>query len=410
VLAPDTIPLDLRIDRSLALGVRFLLHQQSPDGAWRSDTYGAFKDGYSLTPLVIHTLLASNDREAASALNKGAKFLASAVQPDGTIAASALNKGAKFLASAVQPDGTIDAGPLGLSYPVYTAALTVVVLGKIGFSKERNAWLAYLRERQLTEDLGWHLSDREYGGWGYSQELPRKPKPNYPTPPFTESNLSATVMAVEALRSAEFVGDDQALQRASCFVRRCQNYADDMAHQEPEFDDGGFFFIYDDPLRNKAGVAGRDRTGRERYSSYGSMTADGLRGLLACGQPLGDSRVVAGRRWLEKNFSAATHPGHFAADRRAVQNSVYFYYCWSLARAMTAAGVQEILAGAGPVCWGEVLADELVRRKQPEGFWANDAVEVREDDPILATSLAIGALAMCRQSLVGGEPSSTSPK
>jgi squalene-hopene/tetraprenyl-beta-curcumene cyclase len=377
MLAPDTIPLHLRIDRSLALGVRFLLQQQSSDGAWRSDTYGAFRDGYSLTPLVIHALLASNDCQAASALDTGCRFLA----------------------SAVQPDGTIDAGPLGLSYPVYTAALTVPVLEKNGFGRERNAWLAYLQERQLTEDLGWHPSDREYGGWGYSQGLPRQSKPNCPAPPFTESNLSATVLAVEALRSAGIASDDPALQRASLFVKRCQNYSDDMAHQEPVFDDGGFFFIYDDPVRNKAGVAGRDRTGRERYSSYGSMTADGLRALIACGLAFDEARAVAGRRWLEKNFSAATHPGNFAPDRRAVQASVYFYYCWSLARAMTAAGVWEILAGTSRLRWAEELAEELVRRQQPEGFWMNDLVEVREDDPILATSLAASALSQCRKSL-----------
>src|SRR5437016_5267934 len=71
-----------RLDNSLARGVRFLLKQQSPDGAWRSETYGAFKDGLSLTPLVLHSLLACSDRQPSSVLEKGALFLASAVRQD----------------------------------------------------------------------------------------------------------------------------------------------------------------------------------------------------------------------------------------------------------------------------------------------------------------------------------------
>jgi squalene-hopene/tetraprenyl-beta-curcumene cyclase len=369
------IPLRLgRIDNALALAVRFLLRQQSADGAWRSDTYGAFKDGYSLTPLVVHTLLTSGEHEAASAVENGIAFLS----------------------SAVGPDGSIDTGAIGLSYPVYTAALTLLVLSTLpGFGRERAAWRSYLAARQLTERLGWHPGDREYGGWGYSQGLPRKPQTDTSVPPFTESNLSATVLAVEAL--AGIASDDPALKSALQFIWRCQNYSDEIAREEPEFDDGGFFFIYDDPVRNKAGLAGRDRTGRQRYSSYGSMTADGLRGLLRCGLPLDAPRVTAARRWLEKNFTVATNPGNFAAGREALRASAYYYYCWSLARTMAVGGVQDLATAVGGVLWSEALAEELARRQQPEGCWVNDAAEMREDDPILATSMAAGALAVCRQ-------------
>ena len=67
---------------------------------------------------------------------------------------------------------------------------------------------------------------------------------------------------------------------------------------------------------------------------------------------------------------------------------------------MAAAGVETLATPAGPGSWTEALAEELVRRQQPEGFWVNDAVEMREDDPILATSMAAGALAVCRQYLI----------
>jgi squalene-hopene/tetraprenyl-beta-curcumene cyclase len=333
-----------------------------------------------LTPLVLHVLNAFSDGEAAAFARKGEDYLA----------------------SLTRPDGTIDPGPAGLSYPAYTAALTVLAFGRPDPARHgaaRAAWLSFLQDRQLTERLGWQPSDREYGGWGYAHGLPYKPRPGEPPAPYTESNLSATGFAVEALRAAGCPPDDPAFTKALTFVTRCQNDADDPGQRDPVFDDGGFYFIYDDAERNKAGLAGTDRTGRPRFASYGSMTADGLRGLLACGLPLDHPRVAAAFGWLAKNFSASAHPGRFADGRAAVRASVYFYYTWSVARALTAARMHELPTPSGAVPWAEALADELLRRQNPDGSWVNDAVEVREDDPVVATSLTAGALVVCRQNL-----------
>src|SRR5713226_8926630 len=87
-----------RIARSLSAAASFLAGQQGPDGAWRPDTYGAFKDGASLAPLILRGLLAAPSSEKRE---------------------SALRKGTDYLAKMVQADGSIDAGPRGLNYPVY---------------------------------------------------------------------------------------------------------------------------------------------------------------------------------------------------------------------------------------------------------------------------------------------------
>lgn len=353
-----------RIDRALTAASRFLCQRQSPDGAWRSTIYGLFKDGDALTPLVVHSLLATR------------------TGPETTACAA---RGAAFLAALARPDGSIEEGRYGLSYPAYTAALTVLVLSQPLFAehrKARDAWLSYLRERQLTEALGWCPADREYGGWGYAHSLPRKPRPGQPADLLTESNLSATVFALQAVQAAGCPSHDPAFGKALTFVCRCQNYA---ADPDPAFDDGGFFFIYDDPLRNKAGVTGIDRLGRQRFASYGSMTADGLRGLLTCGVPFDDGRVTAARRWLEKT------PGRFPAGRTGLQASLYYYNCWSLVQALSACGADEMASRRAVA-----LAEELLRRQEADGSWVNAAGEVREDDPLVATPLAVGALAGCR--------------
>jgi hypothetical protein len=369
----------LRIDDALAKASYFLISRQSADGAWRSPTYGAFKEGDSLTGIVVVALAQVGGREAG--------------------ALEGCEKGAAYLARFVKDDGSIDGGAHGLSYPVYTAATAVLALSAPGMEshrRARDAWLTYLRGRQLVEELGWQAGDREYGGWGFSSALPRKPAPGQPVPPLTESNLSATVFALEALRAAG-AADDPALKKALVFVEHCQNWRDD--HRDTALDDGGFFFIYDDPVRNKAGVAGKDADGRVRFGSYGSMTADGLRALVACGLPLSHPRVTAARQWLVTHFRSDSHPGNYAADREPNREAVYFYYGASAALALRNAGEKEVSADARAVPWAQLLAEALLKRQRSDGSWSNSAVAVREDDPIVATCLAISALAACRHEL-----------
>jgi squalene-hopene/tetraprenyl-beta-curcumene cyclase len=372
-----------RCERSLDAAGRFLLSRQSDDGSWRSDVYGPFKDGGSLTPWVAIALLGvprSARRDAAC------------------------RKAVNYLAGMAKSDGTIDEGEFGLSYPVYTAAGVVLVLSRsegAAHLKARDAWLTYLRQRQLTEDLGWQRTDKEYGGWGYASGLPRKPREEE----LTESNLSATAFALRALRAAGLPATDPAIGRALTFVERCQNYRVDRKSREAAYDDGGFFFIHDDPARNKAGTAGRDRAGRERFFSYGSTTADGLRSLVACGLPLHHPRVMAARRWLEAHFRADRHSGRFAPEREDKREAVYYYYAWSVAEALATTAGPMVRTDRGAVHWAEALADELVRRQRKDGSWVNPAQFVREDDPLVATPLATAALAICRAGVAGMKPS-----
>jgi len=135
----------------LESGVAYLIKQQSPDGAWRSDLYATFKDGPALTPLVVVALQEVNEPEA-SATGKAAR------------------KGSDYLASFVNADGSIKGGNGDIDYPVYTAALSVIVLShpdNKDLLKARDAWLKYLLDRQLTEKLDWKPDDKQYGGWSY---------------------------------------------------------------------------------------------------------------------------------------------------------------------------------------------------------------------------------------------------
>jgi hypothetical protein len=363
-------PMSKRIDEALDRGVKFLISRQDADGLWRSDVYGSFKEPSALTPLVASALDAAR----------------TATDTD--------ERAANFLAGLIRTDSATDTQTSGLGYPLYTAAFSIQLLStpsRRAHEKSRAAWAADLVKRQLDEKLGWQPSDPEYGGWGYAKELPRKPASGLRVLPGTESNLSATTFALEALSHLEVQSD--VLRKARMFVERCQNYSREEISYSSSFDDGGFFFIANDPVRNKAGVAGNDATGRDRYASYGSTTADGIRALRACGVSEADPRLRAARTWLERFFRPDSHPGSYAGDREVNREALYYYYAYSVSRALRSEG--------DDLRRRENLVEALVARQGANGAWLNSAVAVREDDPLVATSFAVLALAACRDGMNG---------
>ncbi len=377
-----SLPQAASIDAALKLAAVFLKERQSSDGAWRSDAYAPFRDGDALTTIVVVAL----------------QSLPHDLQPKETI-----EHGLEYLRRFVGADGTIRPPRPGIAYPVYMAGGSLLALRErpdAESMRARAAWLAYLRDRQLTEQNGWQPEDIFYGGWGYAPEIPRKLQDISELSPLAEPNISATVFALEALRAAGVDASAEEIRKAKQFVERCQNVP--AGGVEPTaLDDGGFFFLQTDPFRNKAGIAGRDEQGRERYASYGSATADGLRALLLCGELPDSPRVQAAFKWLAENFSAEHQPGEFVVE--AARDSVYFYYCRSLALLLDQFGPTAESHGIDRTRWADDLANALIERQRDDGSWINADVEVREDDPLVATSLATAALAACSRILSSGE-------
>src|SRR5262249_21333448 len=72
------------IDRALASAARWLLGRQAPDGAWRSETYGVFKEGDALTPLAVNMLLDCDDEAVIGAAPPRADYLAAMAPAHGS--------------------------------------------------------------------------------------------------------------------------------------------------------------------------------------------------------------------------------------------------------------------------------------------------------------------------------------
>ena len=399
-----------RIDQALSRASAYLLTRQGEDGAFRSDTYAAFKDGYSLTPLVLTALLfAPRDQRTAATLEE------------------AYRRGVDFVATLVTGDDALRVGLDGPRYPTYAITGAILVLNVPDNDRHaaaRQALVDLLRARQLTEERGWQPDDVSYGGWGYYAGIPDKPAgtADGQDDPERAANLSATLFAIGALHLGGVPPDDPAMQKARVFVERCQNFTPPLPPGaacatgntvktaktakagnpgNAAVNDGGFFFSPAVADANKAGKAGTDAHGHPRYRSYGSMTADGLRALLRLGVPADDPRVQAAAGWLETRFTPARNPGDFEPRDQVRQESAYYYYVWSSAHALRAMGKPVLATAHGDVRWAAALATELLDRQRPDGTWANDYTELREDDPLLATAFAMAGLANARMALTG---------
>jgi squalene-hopene/tetraprenyl-beta-curcumene cyclase len=344
-------------------GVAYLLSRQSADGAWRSDIYGQFKNGDALTPQVVVALQRCPETpEIVAAVERGIAWLRRFVI-DGN--------GEQLI---VDPDAH-------LQYPVYTASLAVMALSdprQQQHANVRDAWMRFLIEHQFREENGWHENDWQLGGWGYAGIVPVKPRQG-PIPDALEANISATAYALTALRQGRMTQRDPVLGRALKFVKRCQNWK--PIGRDPVLDDGGFFFTPDDPFRNKAGLASKPGA-PTRYRSYGSASADGMRCLQALHELVGDE-ISAAEKWLRAHLEANgsfKHHGDFASNREKDRDSAFFYYSAVL-------GDTQVFNSYADTVWKAVAA-----RQRQDGSWRNELNTVREDDPIVATALAISAL------------------
>ncbi|WP_152099579.1 hypothetical protein [Lacipirellula parvula] len=355
-----------RIHAATNRGLEWLVAQQHPDGAWRSTSYTQLNAGPGATALAAATLAQLSRDEQPEALAPG-------VAPQ-----AALKSALAYLLKNLAPAGHVRDASGANEYPTYAAALTLIALNKLpAAQREPHAaairkMQAYLVAAQVTQPLPNKLATADdVGGWGLVGGDPTDPSS------FRTSNVSTTRFALEALQPVA-ADHPETFERGKKSLARRQQA------------DGGFAFL-SDPLDqlNKAGANDPPTPDAPFVArSYGTTTADGLLALRACGIADNNPHIAAALAWLNAHPNVDAVPG-FPNDEvsTAMADGLYYYYAASLAHAMAAYPDADFARQA------PALAAELLARQRADGSWANPISTMREDDPLVATTLALNALA-----------------
>jgi hypothetical protein len=331
---------------ALRAAAGFFAARQSRDGAWRSDSYAAFRVGDALTPVVLWALHPTETDVTARGLHWLEELTDSPARRSAVI------------------------------YPLFTAGYATQVFASSGDTRRAAVWADAIESLRIRAELGWPADAAACGAWGDSATPPRLPPDVNPPPDMLAPNISATVLALQALRAA-----GRPAKSALPFIESCQNYS---ASEPGGFNDGGFFFTPGDPVRNKAGIAGRDSA--VRYRSYGSATCDGVLALRASGLKEDHPRLRAALGWLRANSDGIRHSGTWPHDRYAARESLRFYHAQGLAAVALDSQCRALAAG-------------LRALQGSDGSWTGLAPDSCEDEPLLATAFAVRALSCCGQLL-----------
>ena len=230
-------------------------------------------------------------------------------------------------------DRALDRLPIeGAEYPSYSLALSILALKRLRPGADVGDLERSLKALQLTEANGWNPDDVEYGGWDHGVVPPKKPQCQNP-------DMSVTAMAAEAL------GGDVKAER---FAR---------THRHKE---GGYFFTLSRNWlhQNKAGPG----------TPYATPTYDALR-------ILGDEAPE--RAWFDALPESA--PRVFDLPEKW-EDALFFYHAFARSKVRPS----------------KELGRAVAARQRQDGSFASAHALMKEDDPLIATGLALIAMARCR--------------
>jgi hypothetical protein len=346
-------------ERALGRGLDWLIAQQASDGGWHSTTYGQLKDGASVTTLVLEALghaPALVQQTHLPAIKRAYAFLDRGIARRGTVAS---------------PDGSLD-------FPTYAAALWLTSRRRLNLelpAETTRLLVEYLLGAQVAEGRGFKPDSPSYGGWDFLAKEDAEAIT-------TGTNISVTRHVVEGLAALreQAQGADAprspiaaSLELARQYVLRCQ---------QPS---GGFAFTCEPAsLNNKAAYADEEL---KQPRPYATATCDGILALLACGVKPDDEAVGKAIDWLLKRPALELVPGFEGLPPEAGwQRGLRFYYYAGLAR------VLPHFPAADREVRREALHKHVLDLQTKDGYWVNESDRMRENDPLVATALAVMAL------------------
>ncbi len=368
--------LDKQVGDALQKGRKFLLgRRDDATGSW--DPTGPISAGY--TAFGALAIIATTPKES--------------VGGDPTI-----RKALEFIRGKQKDDGSIYSNPQFINYEtaVCVAAFAGARISEFGAIQRKGR--DYLVASQVHADE----SSLSYGGFPYTSK-------SDPTAP---SDLSNAQFAAGALHDAGLEADSPLWTRLITYLAKVQNRSETnttvvrRTDKELKADveivsgnDGGAGY---GPGMSKSGLVKRE-DGKYEVRSYGSMTYALIKCLLFAGVKADDPRVVAAVGWISKHFVLDRNPGFEATDNPAKNGQQgYYYYLLTMCRALaehekaTGKALTVVDADGKTHDWRREASAKLVSLQTADGSWVNPVDRWEEGNPLVVTSYAVQALAICQ--------------
>lgn len=345
---PDKENLSIKAINIQKKAINWLLTKQAEDGGWHSETHGVLRGGAAYTPYILDALQESN-----------------AIDLQDTCFSNAYT----FLLQQLDSTGAIGLkGAYVIEYPVYATSyllktwanspLVFDTLLQLHFEK-------YLLGQQFTEQRGITPDHLAYGAWGFGEQ-------HLPIGEVGHIDLSHTRRVLEAFQQTNFSPTHPCWPKAGIFLEQLQNT------------DGGFCSSTYTLGSNKAD----DQT--QECVSYATATADGLLALLSFPEE-NSQKIELAARWLLVNENWEQVSG-ITPGRPGNWEKVLFYYHLAV-RAQAYSRMDDLSLLPADNDWQQQVVTLLAERQLPDGAFTNPwGAPNKEDDPLLATALAIRAL------------------
>ena len=334
------------LEKALARGEEFLLSTQSADGSWSDRQMPA------LTALPVWALSELKDEDPQrrarrdEAVGKAVRYVLSTQREDGGFYVPKPGRGGSGLGN----------------YNTSVCLSSLFASGKAPIAALLKA-REYIASSQLTGD------DTLAGGFGYDKASRRR-----------YADLSNTSYALDAMRRTESLEElrpggrrvDLNWEKALAFVEGLMNKDGDES--------GGAAY------NERTAQAGSqtNSAGQVSLRAYGSMTYAAVLSMCHAKLDRADPRVKGSLEYCRKHWSVEVNPG-------MGRQGLYYYYD-IMARALAAAGVEEV----GGHFWKRELSGKLISLQCEDGSWVNDNNRFWEADRVLCTSFAMLVLELCR--------------
>ncbi len=296
-----------------------------------------------------------------------------------------LSRAVDYLLSHQQPDGGFydPRDPALLNYRTSVAMMALVRLDRVMYADAIRKAQKFILAQQRDEKGNYLKSDHlSYGSVGHSGAI--------------RGDLSNAAYAAEAMHESGLSVSEPFWKRLEVFVTRCQNVpkVDPLLKRSGigTTSDYGFRYAPNDTRGPRESLD----DGSTAYSSYGSMTYQGLKSLLYARVSRDDPRVKEAFRWISKRFSVRENPGMASPKNPRAGLQGLFYYYHTMAKTLSVYGEAEIVDGKGVRHdWAAELSAHLVAMQKADGHWVNSTGRWWEDLPTLDTAYAMITLGIC---------------